>query len=56
MTDGIRKKLWLKQEIDLVYKTNIYIYIYIYICIYIYMGSSKQYMENNLKQRLGQKK
>ena len=54
MTDGIRKKLWLKQEIDLVYRTNIYIYIY--ICIYIYMGSSKHYMENNLKQRLGQKK
>ena len=48
MTDGIRKKLWLKQETDLVYRTKIYIYIYI--------GSYKHYTENNLKQRLGQKK
>ena len=44
MTDGIRKKLWVKQETDLVYRTNIYIVSY------------KHYTENNLKQWLEQKK
>ena len=38
MTEGIRKKLWIKQETDRVYRTNIYIYIYIYKKLYAIYG------------------
>ena len=45
MTEGIRKKLWIKQETDRVYRTNIYIYIYIYTNIYkkLYALYGKQF-------------